>query len=326
MIKILPKLNSFYPAQLCVKAGGRLGLRDGLAAIGALGTIFWVAAQAVDGPLATPSPDIAETGGDPILAEVGPTPIRLSDARAQVAISDILDTANVPTLALFETGLVDEMADQVALAALAEREGLDETLEIKAELALARRRILSSAYLDQAIKREVSETHLKAAYAAEQRAAAADRRVVMRRLLVSSEKEAQSVARRIQTGIPFGDMARRVSLDFETRSSAGLLPPTRVSQLPTPIGETVAALPLGTVSAPVATEEGWYLLIVESRNEVKIPPYEELRPRLMAELQRKTLAQTVAKARNRWPIRTVEADFSAPSSMLALAETSTVTW
>lgn len=299
----------------------------------ALLSVAYAAERAVEGPLATPAPDPVREELDPTLMAVGTTPIRVSDAKAQAVISpnsgevELLSETGLLADALIEKGVVDEAADQVALAKMAEEMGLDESLEVRAQLALARRRILSSALLDLSVQQQVSDFSVRAAYDAEVTEALADQRVRLRRILVSSEDEADDIRKRIQGGISFDEMARRRSLDMKTRSKGGEIGVSRMSELPKDIALTITDLPIGEVSAPVKGKEGWYLLFVESRMVVRLQPFEEMEEGIKERLKDRVVAETIAEARGALPIRLADDAFGNRSrSVFALRDDLDTTW
>lgn len=308
-----------YLTKLAAHAVRSLRFRDVVTGAGALALVFLAAEKAIEGPLVMPSPDPVLEREDPTLVAVGTTPIRLSDARAQAGVSPVRRPDSLPTLALFETGLVDEAADQVALAKLAEQEGLDKSLEVRAQLALARRRILSSALLDLAVSRQLSDEEIRAAYDAEVAAAAGDEILHLRRILVSSEEEAIDIAKRIEDGVSFADMARRRSLDAESRNVGGEMEPWRLSELPVDIAAAVRDLPVGATSAPIKGEEGWYLVTVDVRRALRLPGYDEMRVALERRLRDDIVARTIAEARAAVPIRLAGSSLdAAPTPQLML--------
>lgn len=317
-----------YPLLLLRAALRGLTLRatlDGLA----LGVVLAAAAiLAVTGPLATPTPDLARESVDPTLVEVGTTPIRLSDARAQAVSSAVAGPADadLEPATLFETGLLDEAADQVALAQRAEEAGLHQALEVQAQLALARRRILSTALLDLAVAKATSEEALRARYDRMAEEAAADELLHLRRILVSSREEAVEVAQKIAEGVPFATMARRRSLDMETRRDGGRLDPMRVSELPNDIRGAVRLLPVGATSAPVAGEQGWYLLCVDLRAAVRLPAFETMHDDLEARVRAEVVARTVADARASVPIRLADLDATLATGRTELASVAAALW
>lgn len=280
-------------------------LRDVVTGAGVMAFLFILAGEATNGPLATPQPNLQLEKQDPTLIAVGTTPIRLSDAMAQAEISPVaVPEVSLAPMELFEAGFVDEVADQVALAKQAEHQGLDQSLEVRAKLALARRQILSTALLDLAVSKSVSNEKVRATYEAEVAAAAADQIVHLRRILVSSPQEAHDIREAVLAGeVTFANMAKRRSLDMDSRDEGGQLPQLRMSELPQQIAASVDTLSIGDVSEPIKGEVGWYVLTVDARSALRLPPFEEVRDQIERHLREEVVAETIAEARAAVPIR-----------------------
>ncbi len=281
-----------------------LHVRDLVSLAAAFIILFAAADEAVRGPLATPAPDFSLEEKDPVLVEVGATAIRVSDARAQAVLEDVPPADRLPLSALFASGLVDTAADQVALAKAAEGAGIAESLEIKAELALARRKILSSAYLDLAVDRKVTDAAVQARYEQLVSDAAGDERMDLQRLLLGTQAEAEEFRNKILRGASMARLVTRFSLDESTKEQGGHLPDVHYKSLPTFMKEAVGPLRPGDVSAPIKAEEGWYLVRVEARSAVFMPPFEVIGPRIRQVLRDEVIAETVDQARSLVPIRT----------------------
>ncbi|WOI52458.1 peptidyl-prolyl cis-trans isomerase [Parvularcula sp. LCG005] len=292
-----------YVAMIVAAAMDAIDIRDIFVAGAAMVLMTAAGNEIVGQSWIEPVMMVEPSDPDPVLMEVGTTPIRVSDARAQAVFMENVDAAILPPAALFRTGLVDEAADQVALAKAATAQGLDKTLEIRAELALARRRILSSAYLEMAVRQTVTEERIRAVYDEARQLADADQLIELRRIQVSSEAEAVALKRRIDQGQSFANLARRQSLDMDSRAKGGLVGSVRMSELPPAMIEAVRDLPFDTASAPVKGEQGWYLLCVDSRRAMRLPPFDEMRPQIEAQLRDEVVVDTVRLARSAVPIR-----------------------
>lgn len=315
-----------YAAMLVSAVQDSLSLRDFLAVAAAAVLIYTAAEDAATGPLARPAPDIALEKTDPVLAEVGATAIRLSDARAQAVLSGGGAAEVMAPAALFANGLVEEAADQVALAKAAEEAGLADALEIRAQLALARRRILSSAYLDLAVRRSVTDEAIRAAYAADVVQAKMDQRLDLQRILVATEGEAQELRQQIAQGTAFTRLAMAHSLDEQTRLQAGHIADLPRGTLPDALGTAIDQLPLGVVSDPIKGPNGWYLVRVEARSAVFMPPYEEMAPLISERLRAQVVATAVLEARSAVPIRTAAMGPMAATTAAASAGSLAVSW
>ena len=253
-------------------------LRAGLVTLLVAGVLAVEATRAGLLPVLPAPPD--PRPDDPVIARVGDVPLRLSELRAEAGDgqADLSD--------LERDGVVARAADQLALAVQAEEDGLHEALEVRAALALARRRVLAEAYLGLAVSRATNETALRAAYEAEAAEAARGALVSVRSARFADRDAAARAGAQLRRGVPFDQAARRAGGRAE--GPTGLVP---VDALPPALAERAARLAAGALSEPFeapldvgeaeAEQDGpWVLLRVEARRGEAILPYEARRDAL----------------------------------------------
>ncbi|MEM6650727.1 MAG: peptidylprolyl isomerase, partial [Pseudomonadota bacterium] len=280
---------------------------------GAIILVFAFAETIVENYSTPPTIASDTSHADPVLIEVGETALRVSDVRAQAVLTQRDQMADrLSPKALIRVGLADEAADQAALAMAATTLGLNENMDVKAQLALAERRILSSAYLDQMVEQRVNERVLKALYKKRAKEAFDQTVIQARRILVSSHDEAEALRKKIDQGISFGELVQRQSLDPLTVTKGGHFGPLALGTMPADFASAMATLPLGAVSAPIRGDNGWYILRLESRSGVRYPPFLEVRDRLEAELTAEIVHHAIQQARSSVSIRLAEWPEKAP--------------
>ena len=78
----------------------------------------------------------------------------------------------------------------------------------------------------------------------------------------------------------FATLAREFSQDRATRDSGGLLPQTKLAELPPAIARASMALEVGEASAPLALDGDYVILRVDSRDASQLPPFDDARREL----------------------------------------------
>ncbi|MEM9810243.1 MAG: peptidylprolyl isomerase [Pseudomonadota bacterium] len=245
---------------------------------------------------------------DPVVASVGDDVIRVSDAIAQAAFFGDAPEDPSDLESLIASGTVDDAVNQVALARAARTEGIDEALEIRAALALAERQILAEAYLDQVTTDAVTDDAILSRYEDEAAELAEERMMRLSQIVVADEE----LAHRIAAALPrqsFASVASKRSIDEASAGQGGRMGEIRARDLHPALAEAVTDLPVGGVSAPVETEQGWHIVKVEARRELRPAPLNERRPIIAAELKREAIVDALSNAREQAPmtIRTAEA-------------------
>ena len=166
-----------------------------------------------------------------------------------------------------------------------------------------------------AAKVKLSEEDLKAAYAQYAKLEGEEAEVHARHILVSVDPKATSeqVEEARKKAEAIAQEARRPGMDFSALARARSEGPSKEDGgdlgffrrgVMVPAFEKAAfTLKEGEVSEPIRTNFGWHVLKVEERRTVGVTPYEEMRPKLEAQLrQQKTekfVDQYVAELRKK---------------------------
>jgi parvulin-like peptidyl-prolyl isomerase len=164
------------------------------------------------------------------------------------------------------------------------REGMSlDDLKRNIERSIMRRQLLSR---ELEPKIAVSEEELRAEY--ETRRAEYDRPATLRlqEIVVKTQSGSQALAgdlvRRARAGEDFAELARSYSA-APTAAAGGDLGSLRRGDLSAELGKVAFALPVGGVSDPLPTPEGFRILKVVEKTEASQVPFEEVK----AELQKR---------------------------------------
>ncbi len=214
-------------------------------------------------------------------AEIREQGFTVSEADVEAAIEDVRRQNNITDPAQFEQ--------------LLRREGLT----LASYRDMLRKQISRSQLLRVKVapKVKVGEEDLKAAYAQYARMEGEDAEVHARHILVTVDPKAtaEQVEAARQKALAIMEEARRPGMDFAALARARSEGPSakdggdlgffrRGVMLPA-FEKAAFSLKEGEVSEPVRTNVGWHVLKVEERRSVAVPSYEEVKPRLEAQLR-----------------------------------------
>lgn len=179
------------------------------------------------------------------------------------------------------------------------------------------RRLLSADRVAQALVEasvKVSDADIEGFYRANPALYSKPERMRLREILIGAGARGGVAARdtararidavraRIVAGEAFADLARQVS-DHPTRQWGGEHDPVVWGQLAPALDRAAMALQPGEVSAPIETEAGWHLLLLEERIAAMTRPLaevtDEIRQQLLQQRGRQALAREVAALRER---------------------------
>lgn len=252
---------------------------------------------------------------DPVVAEVGGDVLRVSDAVAHAMFTgaDAEEAASVPQL--IASGAVDDAVDHLALAQLARESGLDGDLEIRAAVALAERQILAEAYLDQITEFAASEEQVRARYEAERAAMQAVNVMRLSKIVLPTQEAAQATLLRLPRA-NFASLASEKSIDAATAEEGGFFGNLTAAELEPALAVALEGMPVGGVTDPILTEEGWTLVKLESRRALRLPRFEERRDEIARTLREEAVTEALEAARGRFATRVRDAE-----AIIADAET-----
>ena len=107
------------------------------------------------------------------------------------------------------------------------------------------------------------------------------------RVLIS-EKQAQLYGSILKVGSDFGSLAKERSLDQSTSQNGGQIPFTNIRNVLVPgLPEAILALQPGDLlPVPFKSKLGYHVVLLEEKREVPFPSYEEVKPKVLSELER----------------------------------------
>ncbi len=245
---------------------------------------------------ATPPPAVADT--DPaktVVATVGDATITLADL---IAMRESLPAQyrQVPLQALYQP-LLERAIDGFLIAQAARATDLAKRADVQRSIRRAEDEVLSNVYLSETIAEKVTEDALRARYA---KVAAADtgrEEARARHILVDTEEQAKTVIADLDKGAAFADLAKERSTD-PGASEGGDLGWFSAEQMVPEFSAAAFALEPGSYSkAPVKSQFGWHVILLEEKRKAGPPPFEEMQNQLASEMTRELITAKLAELR-----------------------------
>lgn len=182
----------------------------------------------------------------------------------------------------------DQYLTMQVAAGAAEKAGLDRKHEVAAQLRVLRMNVLSEAalrtYLDE---HPVADADLSAEYDAQ--VAAVPLEYSARHILVEDQATAEAIIVKLNEGADFAALAREKSKDPSAANGGDLgwfAPQTMVK----PFADAVVALEKGKyTTAPVQTQFGWHVILLQDSRKPTLPTLAEVKDRLQEMVQRKKI-------------------------------------
>jgi len=242
---------------------------------------------------------------DKVVAVVNGHEIRVSEV--EMAAEDILgQLPDVPPQLRYPY-IVEYLVERHLLAQAAVKEGVAESEEYKRRLALYQAKALRDAYYAEKIKPTVTEEQIKTAYDTESAKVAQTERVRARHILVGSEQEAKQIIERLNAGEKFEDVAKKYSLDGSKEYGGDLGYFTAAEMVPE-FSKAAFALKVGEVSAPIKTDFGWHVILLEDRKMGGAQPYDQVKVAIGNVLLRKKTQETIIALRQQAKVELKDPD------------------
>jgi peptidyl-prolyl cis-trans isomerase C len=244
------------------------------------------AAVAADPRATPPTPSAAAAqavpSGNPVVARVDGTELRLSDVQA--AQQNLPPQAQKLPLEQIYPMLLDRLVDGMLITEAGRKEHLDRDPDVQERLKRYEDRLIQEAYINRAVKPEETDDRLKTRYETFLKDKPAGEEVHARHILVATEAEAKSVIGELNKGADFAALAKKYSKDpgAETGGDLGYF---GHDDMVKEFTDAAFALSPGQYSkTPVKSEFGWHVIKVEDRRTGKPPSFEEARDQLSRDL------------------------------------------
>jgi peptidyl-prolyl cis-trans isomerase C len=180
------------------------------------------------------------------------------------------------------------------------KKGLDQTVEYRTQMDLAKQQLLVNAYLEDYLKgHEPTEADMMGEY---ERVKAQEfdpdaKEYKVRHILVKKEADAKAILAQLKKGAKFEDLAKKKSEDTGSKAKGGQLEWTDGANLVKPFADAMKALKKGeTTKAPVQTPYGWHIIRLDDVRDPVFPAYEEVKEQIARQLiakQRDELIDTL---------------------------------
>lgn len=237
---------------------------------------------------------------DTVLATVNGTDITVGHMIVmRDALPDQYD--NLEDSVLFNA-LLDQAVQQLVLAQTIETPSRAVQLRLENE----RWTLLAGAAMTLEINKSVTDEALQAAYDEQFASVEPAREYNASHILVETEEEAAALVVELQEGADFAELAKENSTG-PSGPNGGELGWFGAGMMVAPFEEAVVGMEVGQVSAPVQTQFGWHVIILNESRLLDAPTLEEVRAELSGELEQKAIESVIASL-------TDSADVSRPDT------------
>jgi peptidyl-prolyl cis-trans isomerase C len=194
--------------------------------------------------------------------------------------------------------IINKLVDSEIVYQEAQKLGLDKQPDYIAREELARRELLTSAFLQDYVKKNpISDADTKAAYE-QYKKAYGEKEFSARHILVKTEAEAKDIIAQLGKGGDFSKIAKDKSLDTGSKDKGGDLGWFSPATMVKPFSDAVAGLQKGAVTpTPVQTQFGWHVIKLVDTRAAQPLSYDKVKDGLQKNLQQRNLEKLMSDLR-----------------------------
>jgi len=201
-----------------------------------------------------------------------------------------------------ENAILNELIVRELVAGDAHKKKLDASPEVRAQMKLVQQQVLVDAWFaDYFNQNPIKDEQVREEYNRQLESTKIGKNsneYAVSQILLSSEQEAQEVAKRLENNEPFERIAQEKSMDKPSAAQGGKLGWLLPTMIVKPLDDIILSLKKGSVSNPVQTNLGWHILKVDDVRKFKPAPYDEVKLNVtkgLMDAKRKVLVEELAK-------------------------------
>lgn len=262
---------------------------------------------------------VAKVNGQPITQKdldnavkmlIGTLPIQ--GANAEKALAEIEKNKDK-----LKEDMLDALIAQELVRQAAEKSNVKDKEEVKEATRLAVQSIVSEAYLQETVKKAVTEEAVRKEYDAYVKTIGQEEtEAKLRHILTKTEAEAKAILEMIQKGTDFLKLAREKSADKPSAQEGGdlgYIPSSLLEQHMPEIAQATKDTKPGQVHPKVVkSNAGYHIIKIDDKRKRKPESFEKLRHRLESRLVTKETQALIKKLRDQAKIE--RTDEKAPAS------------
>lgn len=191
----------------------------------------------------------------------------------------------------------DDLINIEVMAQEAIKLGLNKSDEVLQETELTKQTVLFGALVKDYTKNHpISETQIKQEYD-KLKTSLGDKEYNARHILVGTEAEAKSIIDQLGKKVKFEKLAEK-SNDVASATKGGSLGWIVPSNFAPLFAKALLNLKKGEYTKePVQAQFGWHVIMLDDIRELKIPPFDELKPQFQQRLQQQAIQKAIGDLR-----------------------------
>ena len=232
------------------------------------------------------------------IATVNGKPV--TKASVELLISQVVKTGQQQRTPELEAQVKDEVVLRTIFMQEAEKRGIPQTADFKAQMDLARQSILiRELFADYAKKNPVAEPEARAEYE-KFKATNSGSEFRARHILVEKEDEAKALIAQLKAGAKFEELATKNSKDPGSAVNGGDLDWANANSYVPEFSAALGKLKKGEMTMePVKTQFGYHIIRLDDTREATFPAFDDVKVQILQRLNQQKLAAFQAELKDK---------------------------
>jgi len=267
------------------------------------------AAPAQARPPAAPAP--APAVRDPVVATVNGVQVRLSEI--EVAHQSLPPQYRALPMEQVFSALLERLIDAKLVVQEGRRNKVQDDAAFKKRMAFVEEQVTQDFWIQREVTQKATPERLRALYEERLKTIPAEEEVRARHILVATEDEAKAVLADLKKGVPFDKIAREKSTDKASGAEGGDLGWFKKADMVKEFADAAFALKRGALSdAPIRTQFGFHVILLEDRRQTPPPAFEELVDQIRDTVAREAVGAMLDRLRAGAKVEKFNIDGSKP--------------
>jgi peptidyl-prolyl cis-trans isomerase C len=216
------------------------------------------------------------------------------------AMSKELTAQGQPDTPERQQAVREELVNREVLTQAAIKRGLDKNPDVQAQMDMARQAVLVRSLFESEIKAHpITDADLQKQYETFKGSMGTNEYKV-RHILVDKEDDAKQIIADLGKGGDFAKLAKEKSKDPGSKDNGGDLDWSPSARYVKPFADAIQSQPKGKASsAPVKSDFGYHVIIVDDVRPLKVPEFTELKEQFRQRAQQQQIQKLVMDLRSK---------------------------
>jgi peptidyl-prolyl cis-trans isomerase C len=202
-----------------------------------------------------------------------------------------------------QDALVKNYITDILITQEANNSKIEDSSSYKERLALVKEQLPKEVFLEQIMKKSVSDKQINDEYNKLINELKHKKRIKVSHIVVADEKTAKAVKSNIDKGVGFVEVCKQYSIDPNAKANSCSLGIINEGQLVAEFEKVAFSMKVGSISEPVQTQFGWHIIKLDEKLDAALPQKAEVIDSIKDSIYKKALEQYMSNLFTKFDVR-----------------------